>query len=77
MAGWWLPDDCQLDLTALELGALAAILARAKSEGIADFAICKPGPNNEAIATTMIARLTEKVEHCISRKYLEGRNVQR
>jgi hypothetical protein len=58
---FWLPEDYSLRLTALELGALAAILFSCHKRGEATFPINKRGPEGEKIETTMIDRLLEKV----------------
>jgi hypothetical protein len=63
--GFWLPENYALKLTALEAGALAAILCEARNKGTAAFPINKPGPNGEKIPTTMIYRLIEKLEDVV------------
>jgi hypothetical protein len=57
---YWLPEDYELRLTALELGALTAILCLAQKRGEASFPVNKRGPEGQKIETTMIERLLEK-----------------
>lgn len=61
-ARYWLPDDCRLDLTQLELGALLGILHEARRYGMGSALVNKPGLQGEPIAISVISRLIEKVE---------------
>jgi hypothetical protein len=59
---FWLPDDCMLNLTALELGGLMACLMVAKAHGCGTATINKRGPNGERVPVMLVDRLLEKVE---------------
>lgn len=61
-SGYWLPEDYILQLTAMELGGLAACLVFARSHSIGRALMYKRGPNGEKVATTLVDRLLEKVE---------------
>jgi hypothetical protein len=61
MKGYWLPEDYVLKLTALELGALTAIVSLQRES---DFPVNKPGPDGKPIETTMRALLLEKLIDC-------------
>lgn len=65
---YWLPEDCRLDLTQLELGALFAILAEARRFGLGSAIINKPGPHGEPVPISIISRLIEKVEKSITER---------
>jgi hypothetical protein len=66
--GAWLPEDRLLKLTAIELGALAALLLELKNQGRGQFPIMKPGPDGQRVVTTLIDRLLEKVFQEANRK---------
>jgi hypothetical protein len=64
-SGFWLPDDCVVKLTAIELGALYGCLLEVKRTGGSLTAqISKRGPNGETdtVRISLIDRLLEKVE---------------
>lgn len=56
--GEWLPDQYSLNLNALEIGWLLALVYVDDH----DFAINKRGPRGKPIATTIRARLQEKIQ---------------
>jgi hypothetical protein len=64
----WLPDDCCVNLTQLELGALFAILHAARRHGLGSAIVNKPGPYGEPVAISIISRLIEKVELSIAER---------
>lgn len=63
----WLPDNCRLDLTELELGALLAILHEARRYGMGAAIIAKPDSNGQPISISIISRLIERVEMSMAR----------
>jgi hypothetical protein len=66
--GYWLPEDCTLKLTQLELGALLGILCEARRFSIGTAMISKPGPNGEPVLISIVGRLIEKVEMAIKER---------
>ncbi len=63
-AGYWLPADHTLKLTAYELGALRAILMNAEGSGIVG-EIHVPGPNGEPVPSTFVQVLADKCDALI------------
>lgn len=59
--GYWLPENHMLLLTALEAGALHAILYQAKARGIGLAVMCKPDADGKPVEISLIDRLIEKV----------------
>jgi len=55
---YWLPEDYVLKLTALEAGALLAIV---HSTSLGGFVINKPDPKGNPVETNMRDRLLEKL----------------
>jgi len=57
-AGYWLPEEYTLNLNALEVGWLLALVYVDRE----DCAIAKRGPRGKPIATTVRACLQEKIQ---------------
>jgi hypothetical protein len=66
----WLPETVHFRMTALEAGALMAILCDTKGRRqIASFPVMKPGPNREPIKAEMIDVLIEKLNRDLAHFY--------
>jgi hypothetical protein len=71
---FWLPADCVVNFTCLELGGLAACLYAAKTHGFGTATINKRGPNGEKVPMMLVDRLLEKVEEAQQKAEERARN---
>ncbi len=59
--GIWLPEEHALKLTKLEVGWLYGVLDVLDRQNGENWPTAKPGPNGEAIPTTMPRRICDKL----------------
>jgi len=69
--GYWLPENHVLNLNAVEIGWLLALVYVDDH----DFAINKRGPRGKPIATTVRACLQEKIQASMRAVERSGRNL--
>ncbi|HEV1992465.1 MAG TPA: hypothetical protein VGR34_06340 [Candidatus Dormibacteraeota bacterium] len=72
-AGYWLPENYSLKLNAFEVGWLLALVHTDRE----DLLINRPGLRGEPVATTMRAKLLEKLQASIRGVERSGRDLRK